>query len=48
MPLFSKYTFTLLFFSIACNFSFSQGNTIEVSGTLIEAETKQAVPYATV
>ncbi|QCX38674.1 TonB-dependent receptor [Aureibaculum algae] len=47
MPLFSKYTFTFLLFSIACNFSFSQ-NTIEVSGTLIEAETKQAVPYATV
>ncbi|WP_117880507.1 outer membrane beta-barrel family protein [Aureibaculum luteum] len=49
MPLFSKYTFTFTFllFSFACNFSFSQ-NTIEVSGTLIEAETKQAVPYATV
>ena len=47
MPLFSKYTFTFLLFSIACNFSFSQ-NTIEVTGSLIEAETSQPVPYATV
>ncbi|MBJ2174702.1 TonB-dependent receptor [Aureibaculum sp. A20] len=47
MSLFSKYTFTFLLFNIVCNFSFSQ-NSIEVSGTLIEAETKQAVPYATV
>lgn len=48
MRIFIKKTLSLFFLIATGSFAFAQENEIEVIGTLVEEDTSQAVPYATV